>query len=244
MESEQLKIFGLIKQFISTINDCYGNDFINVQLYNRLLEKTTEEHTESITKHISLFTEFATVNETMIKERSVEFVNGEIRYSEKVYLNMKEILDKCSKKEKNTVWKYIILISSKVNENIDAKELLKEEKKESTNFLQDIMETVDEHIDKDATNPLEAMGGLISSGVFTNIVEKMTSGLQNGELNIGNLLGSVNEMMGEMGDNTEMSNLLGNMGNMIDKEEINKEVVVSNQQPVNKKKKRKGKKKK
>lgn len=242
METEQLKIFGLIKQFISTVNECYGNNFINIQLYNRLLEKTTEEHTESIAKHIELFKNFAIENEEMIKERSTSFTNSKIEYSEKVFLDMKDIIDKCNGGEKKKVWKYIILISSKMNTNINAKELLEEsDDKGSNNFLQDIMDTVDENINKDASNPLEAMGGLISSGVFTNIVEKMTSGLQNGELNIGNLLGSVNSMMGDMGENEEMTNLLGNMGNMLNTE--NKEVPKTSNKRVNNKKKKKRKKK-
>ena len=61
------------------------------------------------------------------------------------------------------------------------------------------MDKVESSVDNmDSSNPMEAITGMMSSGVFSELVGSMTSGLQSGDLNIGNLLGTVNEMVGSM----------------------------------------------
>ena len=55
-------------------------------------------------------------------------------------------------------------------------------------------------------NPMEAITKMMTSGVFSELVGNMTNGLQSGELNIGNLLGSVNDMVGTMNQGEGLNN--------------------------------------
>ncbi len=188
-------VYKHIKEFVSSLNDCYGSDSINIQLYNRLLEKTTDEHKDAIGKHIDIFKDFCTINEKNILNKDYNFVSKEIRYSDKVYLNMADIFE--SSGDKDVLWKYIFTISSYLNPKIEAKKLLKGDTSEN-NFLLDIMDKVENSIDPDSTNPMDAITNMMSSGVFSELVGSMTNGLQSGDLNLGSLMGTMNNMMGEV----------------------------------------------
>ena len=75
--------------------------------------------------------------------------------------------------------------------------LKKKEETNETNFLKDMIDKVEDSIDGgDVNNPMEAITKMMTSGVFGELVGNMTNGLQSGDLNIGNLLGSVNDMVG------------------------------------------------
>lgn len=196
MDAQDTEVYKHIANFIKSLSECYGDEFINVKLYNRLLEKTTYEHKESISKHIYLFKEFCTKNENKIVRKDYNFIEEEIRYSEKVFLNMKEIFEKSE--DKNVLWKHVYTIASYLNGNIDAKKMLSEDTSEN-NFLLDIMEKVEGSIDPESKNPMDAITNMMTSGVFSELVGTMTSGLQKGDLNLGSLMGTMNNMMGDMG---------------------------------------------
>ena len=49
-----LVIFDTISNFINNLNDIFGTEFVNLQLYNRILEKTTVSHKDAIIKHVKL----------------------------------------------------------------------------------------------------------------------------------------------------------------------------------------------
>ena len=77
--------------------------------------------------------------------------------------------------------------------------LTKKEETNETNFLKDMINKVEDSIDGgNVNNPMEAITKMMTSGVFGELVGNMTNGLQSGDLNIGNLLGSVNDMVGTM----------------------------------------------
>ena len=99
----------------------------------------------------------------------------------------------------SNMWKHLQLMCAVNNPSINAKEVLFQKDTSETNFLKNMMDKVENSVDNmDSSNPMEAITGMMSSGVFSELVGSMTSGLQSGDLNIGNLLGTVNEMVGSM----------------------------------------------
>ena len=137
---------------------------------------------------------------------------------------------------KSIMWKHILTLCAFVNPSINAKDILKKDNSTEENFLTNIINTVEENVSDDITNPMEAVGNIMSSGIFTDLVGSMSSGLQNGELDLGKLMGTVNNMVGslskltddldddEMGG-SEMKNMMGNLTSMMDKmtqNEVNK----------------------
>lgn len=198
---ENMKLYKCIKTYVNNLDECYGEDLVNIRLYNNLLKKTTSSHTEAINKHIKLFSDFCDVNEKIILDNEYNnLVNSKIKFTENVYLDMNEILEMCDDDgEKKNMWKHLQLMCSVNNPSINAKEILFKKETSETNFLKNMMDKVESSVENmDSSNPMEAITGMMSSGVFSELVGSMTSGLQSGDLNIGNLLGTVNEMVGSM----------------------------------------------
>ena len=198
---ENMKLYKCIKTYVNNLDECYGEDLVNIRLYNNLLKKTTSSHTEAIAKHIKLFSDFCDVNEKIILDNEYNnLVNSKIKFTENVYLDVNEILEMCDdNSEKKNMWKHLQLMCSVNNPSINAKEILFQKETSETNFLKNMMDKVESSVENmDSSNPMEAITGMMSSGVFSELVGSMTSGLQSGDLNIGNLLGTVNEMVGSM----------------------------------------------
>ena len=198
---ENMKLYKCIKTYVNNLDECYGEDLVNIRLYNNLLKKTTSSHTEAIAKHIKLFSDFCDVNEKIILSNEYNnLVNSKIKFTENVYLDVNEILEMCDdNSEKKNMWKHLQLMCSVNNPSINAKEILFQKETSETNFLKNMMDKVESSVENmDSSNPMEAITGMMSSGVFSELVGSMTSGLQSGDLNIGNLLGTVNEMVGSM----------------------------------------------
>ena len=203
MGDSSMKTYKSIKEFVSSLNECYGEEYQSVKLYNDLLKKITMSHTEAMKRHISIFREFCLANEICILNKNYELVESKIVFSDNIYINLSEILEMCDNSEKVVIWKHIAYIYSFFKPNTHIKNMLKKDDSNETNFLTDMINKVEDSIDGgNVNNPMEAITKMMTSGVFGELVGNMTNGLQSGDLNIGNLLGSVNDMVGTM--NAEM----------------------------------------
>ena len=223
MEDSQLAVFNAISKFVSCLNECYGPKQLSLQLYNTILGKTQLSHTKAIEKHIELFKTFCVENQYAILKKDSSMVTSfVIEYSEKIKIDFKQIFEVADHSEKSVIWHHILIICAYLNPQIRAKEILQKEKDNTneSNFLEDIINTVEQNVGEDTKDPMKAVGDIMSSGVFTNLVGNMTSGLQNGELDLGKLVGTVNNMVGTLMNDSggvppEMGAMMGNLGNMM-----------------------------
>jgi hypothetical protein len=208
-QDKDLVIFKSISDFVKTLTECFGDDFINLQLYNRLIEKTTLVHKDAITKHVSIFKTFCEVNEDAIVEKDISKLKEPIvRYSEKVFVNIEEVFNKGDGDSQSIIWKHLLFLSAYFNKDISLKGMIgdnKESKGTEFDFIQNMMSKVESNLDDNVSNPMDAISSMMSNGVFGELVNNMTSGLQNGELNIGSLMGTVNEMVNTI--SPELSNM-------------------------------------
>tara|TARA_B100001248_G_C27299332_1_gene416335 strand:+ start:51 stop:785 length:735 start_codon:yes stop_codon:yes gene_type:complete len=229
--SQQLVIFNSIVNFVKDLTECFGEKQVSLQLYNRLLEKTTVSHKEAISKHINIFTNWFKINKTSILEKNKNTLEeNNITYSEKVYINLNEIFSKADNEQQSIIWQHILTICAYTNPDIKAKEILKQDNSNTSekNFLQNMIDTVEENVgDNDnLDNPMQAVASMMSSGVFNDLVGSMTSGLQNGELDLSKLMGTVNTMVSSLtneiqdedgGDNEQLNDMMNNLTNLVDK---------------------------
>ena len=87
-----------------------------------------------------------------------------------------------------------------------AKEILRENLKKNskegaeTNFLAGVIDKFEKEVDTDSNDPMQAISGLMQSGMITGLINDMHQGMQSGELDIGKLMGSVQGMIGAMSD--------------------------------------------
>lgn len=227
----QLVTFNAVVNFINDLHESFGSKIKSLQLYNRLLEKTTISHKEAMSKHITLFQVWCSANKDSILNKNTEtLVNSKIEYSEKVFIDFDVIFKEADKEQTSIIWQHILTICAYTNPDIKAKEILKKDNSvtKEKDFLQDMIDKVEENVgDSDnLDNPMQAVASMMSSGIFTDLVGSMTSGLQNGELNLGKLMGTVNNMVSsisdelgeeEGGNNDEMKEMMSNLTNLVDK---------------------------
>jgi hypothetical protein len=226
----ELIVFNAIVNFIKDLNECFGPKNVSLQLYNRLLEKTTVSHKEAINKHIQIFTVWCSINkESILAKDNNLFINERIEYSEKVYLDFDKIFEDSDKDQKSVIWQHILTICAYTNPEIKTKEILKKDNSvtKEKDFLQNMIDKVEENVGDGDTldNPMQAVASMMSSGIFNELVGSMTSGLQNGELNLSKLMGTVNNMVtsitdeidGEDDDDGQMKEMMNNLNNLVGK---------------------------
>ena len=228
MEDNTLIVFNSITKFVHSLNECFGEKQRSLQLYSHLIEKTTIIHEGPIQKHINAFRDFCKKNEDAICVKDeTKFTQKDITYSDRVFINMSEIFENASPSEKETIWKHILLLMVRFDPAGKAKKILKESLKKSQesndnegDFLNNIINKVEKNVSP-TDNPMQAVSSIMSSGIFTDLIGSMTSGLNNGELDLGKLMGTVNGMVSNIADKSdmppEMAGMMSQMTGMMNK---------------------------
>lgn len=231
MDNTSILVFKAIVGFISDLNSEFGQKYKSIALYNRLLDKTGIVNVGPVHKHIDCFRAFFAKNKIGMEEKNIaRFEETKISYSKNVYVDVKLVLRE-SPDTTDIIWKHLLTIWGLVDPTSQAKRILNESIKNSngadkeSKFLSDILEKVEQTVsDKsvDTSNPMATVSSLMSSGVFTDLINGMQSGLSNGTLDISKLMGSVQGMMskmnggsssgGGMPDLSAMMSMMGGMG--------------------------------
>lgn len=218
-----LLTFKNITEFITNLSEIH-EDVAELSLYNLLLQQTTLSHSTAIEKHIDCFKSFMDNNKASIHGKDYTSFDPEsITYSEKVFVNVKKLFEASKDDEEtlDTLWQYIFTLNALLNPSDEAKHILKQHKIENegtaqeVDFLTDAISKLEGAIDPNA-NPLESMGQLLQSGVFTDLIKTMGDGLQNGTLDIGQMLGSVQKLAGDKAGTggMDMNTMLSMMNNL------------------------------
>ena len=201
-----LVAFKAIVNFTTNLSEVFGEEHKSVKLYNHLLSKTTLAHENAIQKHIDIFRQFVVDNrDAILKSNHSDLLEEKstITYSNRVYLDMKEILSKTDKDTRSVIWQHLLIISALLDPTGRAKQILQEQKESKTSegeadFLNNIIGKIENNVDLETSNPMEAVSSIMQSGVFNELVQGMGSGLQDGSLDIGKLMGTVQNMVTQL----------------------------------------------
>lgn len=203
MNEKNWKSFDLINKFVSELTDVFGKKQHSLSLYNCLLGKTKINHHDAIKKHIQAFTEFVVSNNKAILQKNSDMIiSPVIFYSKKVNIKMDEIFKMADSETCSVIWQHLLVITNSVDPSEEAMNILKkslEEKSNEGEFLNNLVQKIEKNVDSNAADPMTAIMGLMNSGVFTDLLSGMNSGMENGSLDIGKLLGTVQGMMSSMG---------------------------------------------
>ena len=224
MNDSSLIIFKAISNFVNNLESCFGEKQRSLVLYNHLIKKTTIVHEEPIRKHISSWKIFYDQNkEAILANDYTKFTNDKVKYSDKVFIDLTELFQLADEDEKTIMWRHILNISAYLDPSSKAKKILKDSMKskgKEAEFLTSIIDQVEQHVDP-ASNPMEAVGKIMGSGIFQNLVQNMNTGLTDGSLDLGRLMGSVNSMVSSLGamqgasgmppEMSQMTNMLNSM---------------------------------
>lgn len=202
--------FKSICGFIKDLNECFGKKHKSLYLYAALVEKTGIINEEPIRKHIQLFSQFCKKNEDAILNRDEGKMQcWELRYSEKVYIDLRAIFRDADRDEKDVIWRHMIALLALLHPSTQAKTLLKSRAKtggKEDEFLSSLIDKVSDHIDPTVSNPMDMMNGIMSSGVFQELVDNMNSGLSDGDLDLTKMLGSLQTMIGNINNLAHQGN--------------------------------------
>lgn len=209
--------FKAIQTFISALNEEFGEQNKPLRLYNRLIEQTTFSHDQAIKKHVNAFSLFCVVNRDSIYTKKHDFVDPEIIYSENVKLDIGDIFIMADMEQRKIMWQHILTISALVDTSGRAKQILKElnDNSNETNFLTNIIEKIESNVNINQTqNPMEAVGQIMSSGVFTDLLGSMNSQISSGQLDMNKMMNVVQNMVGVIKkDQPEMGNFVDGLMN-------------------------------
>jgi hypothetical protein len=230
------KIFKSIKNFVSDLGESFSNENHSLALYERLISKTNLSHTEAVEKHITIFRKFCIENEDNIINKKPEF-NQNIDYSQKVFLDMNNVFKlEMDNDTRENIWLHLLTITALVHPSGKAKETLKEEtnvnnnaivnmkfdgQTEEENFLNGIISKVEQHVNTDMTNPQEAISNIMNSGMITDLVQNLNTGISSGKLDLMKMMGSVQKMVGNIsqdsgaGADPNMANAMSMLTNMM-----------------------------
>lgn len=221
--------FKAISTFMNELGEMFGKGQHSLKLYCRLINKTTIAHETPIQKHIEAFRTFCVSNRKQILSKDSNFSPSKISYSERVFVDMSLILNRTDSDTSEVIWKHLLLISALVDPAGKAKEVLRNSSQgKEADFIKDIINKVEENVDPDS-NPLQAVTSIMQSGVFTDLIGGMNSGLEDGSLDLGKLMGTVSGMISTLGNqagdegqggeqamnmiNTMMGSMMGGMAN-------------------------------
>ena len=223
--------FKAISNFIYEISNIFQKHK-SLKLYSRLIKKTTFCHENIIEKHIQTFKAFCVPNRDSIKNKKNSFNPSKIEYSSRVYIDITSILNEADQDTSSAIWKHLLYISAIIDPAGKAKEILQENLKtcgsNESDFLNNIIDKVEKHIDPSA-NPMDAVNSIMKSGIFNELLGGMNNDVNNGQLDLGKLMGAVQKMIGPLSqqigaDNkqsdsnpldmiTKMMSMIGNIGN-------------------------------
>lgn len=191
--------FKTISNFTNDLGEVFSEKHRPLKLYVHLINKTTLAHEKPIEKHIEAFRLFCVANREAISKRTVNKLTKEkIIYSKRVFINMKDIFLLADTETTGVIWMHLLTISALVDPGGKAREILKEEAEkgggDEINFLTDIISKVEANVKPNA-NPMEAVTAIMQSGIFTELVSGMGNGLQDGSLDLGKLMSTVQKMV-------------------------------------------------
>lgn len=200
LSQTQVLAFNAISTFVKSLGENFGASQHSLALYARLIEHMNLSQVSAISKVVNQFIKYISQNQEAIESRNVSKLKlNSIQYSDKVFINMKDIFSRADSETQEIIWKHLLTIYGIVYPDSQAKDILKrmnnQTKTPESELINDMVQKIVPHLSQqDESNPMQAIMGLMSSGVFTDLVQTMQKGMDNGNIDMNNLMGQVTTM--------------------------------------------------
>jgi len=205
MDNNTALAFNTICNFIRDLSASFGTKQKSLLLYGHLIEKTGLINIEPVKKHINYFKKFVEDNADAIENQNKSiFRTYRIVYSDKVSIDLQDIFQICDKDEEKIIWNHLLTISAVLNPAGNAKKILKDlntnfkSGKNEDNFLKNIMEKIGKEVEShqdENVNPMQMIGSMMSSGVLNDVFQSLSQGMNEGNLNLGEMMNSMQGLM-------------------------------------------------
>lgn len=213
--------FKAIADFVNDLADAFEKKQYSLRCYRHLINKTQISNLKIIEKNIDIFRDFLEKNQDRIFEKETKLDPSVIKYSDKAYIDMVDIFCQSDPDTEKVIWDHLLYIFSCVSPSSRAKQILLEASKSTSNDeSKKLFENLTNQIsDLDSKDPQDAMKSIMSSGIMGDLI----GGLQNGNIDVTNILGLVQNMVSDMESKDPnpnpamggLSQMIGNMTNML-----------------------------
>ncbi len=193
---ETVKIFNHFVDFVTDLQNVFGSRMKSISMYHVLvtsLQKKYEEHNtdakylEQIEKHIQVLSEFLKSNaDAIFNQKADLIVQKNLTYSERIFIDFELVLRHSD--EKDAIWKHLLYLSTLCDPQGKAKTALNKFLEEDTpenNMIKNIAAKLEEHKFADtiaqsgASNPMDMMSMLGSSGIMSSLMSSMDPNAMN-----------------------------------------------------------------
>ena len=222
-----LVAFKAIVSFINDLASEYGKRHRPLALYKRLINSTTVTNEEGMKRYLNAFKSFCVANRDAIQEQDAsKMVQKRITYhtSDRVFVDMGFIFTISDAETAPIIWRHLLTISAIIDPVGNARKILAQQVDDNktgeveAEFLTNIMSKVESSVNEEASNPMDAISGMMRSGVFGELLNGLQGGMASGQLDLGKLLGAVQGMVGnlnqEAGDDPQTQEAMGMLNNM------------------------------
>ena len=222
-------LFDAFVKFVACLDQYKGAEVKSIKLYNHLLSKITEQHGGAISRNVSLIKNFIEKNEEAILSHDIASLKDcpSISYSDKVFLNVQEILQSADKDTQNVIWKHLLTLKIKADDapNFTAIEKLKMLNNSGDTAGMPSIESMSSFFSSEGSfgNILDSIGGptlsssikqIMESESFKNVITEVKEKVESGEIDIpklqenlmnSGLMDSIGglDMMNTMGSNNQ-----------------------------------------
>jgi len=212
--SRHSKIFKAITEFADQLNDVFGTENPNVNKVYRILMRTSLTNRKVVERHLIIFQSFLQLNRNAILGRSADnFTESTIELTERIKMNLKEIIQKAEEPVKKVIWQHLLNILFLYNPEdkvvkAELKVSISENDTKENKFLMDTFSKFEEVMKKPQEgeaqkDPMAMMGGLLQSGFLNEMIGNINNGVNKGDLNIKNLISTVQNLLGNLSDTIE-----------------------------------------
>ena len=215
--------FNAIKKFVKELDSVFGDSYRPLQRYSRILSHIPPTNKLAIDKNVVLFQKFCEKNRQGIECEDLEqFEWKRLIYSKNAEIDFEHVFKQSDKETTELIWFHLLYICYKLDPTDKVRDLLKKKKTDSEskenaeeseeyklpldpddpnfNFMNSIMNKVKtkglDTMDQDE-NPMNAIGKIFQSGIINDIMSDFGKGIENGQLNMGSLMGSMNNMFAQ-----------------------------------------------
>jgi hypothetical protein len=198
----QLMTFNAITGFVAELNWAFGKQQHSLALYSRLIEHMNLSNTNAIKKTVDSFNSYISKNQSAIEAREEgKLSSDKIMYSDRVYINLTPLFRIADAETKGAMWRHLLTIYGVLYPDSQAKDILRKinttEKTSESALISDMVNKIVPHLNTEETNPMQAIMGLMSSGVFTELIGSMQKGMDEGNIDMNKLMGQVTTMFSQ-----------------------------------------------
>lgn len=208
------KIFKAIIEFTDQLNDTFGKEDVNIVKVFRIINKTPLTNRKVIDRHLVVFHDYLDKNRAGILARNADqFTVDKLQLTERIFMDLKTIILNTDEATRKVIWQHLLNILYLYNPQdetvrTELKVAMSEHETKENKFLMDTFSKFEKTLQETKTgsgdpDPMAMVSGLMQSGFLNEMIGSINSGVNSGSLDIKSLIGTVQNMLGNLSETIE-----------------------------------------